>query len=90
MGVILLQVSSLAYSSRAGHLLGVLLSLFCTCGKVQIKVRIPIAMQRDMRQRYFTSVFPMIAAQRDFWRHFFIPENIATSFPPALSRRFAI
>jgi hypothetical protein len=43
---------------------------------------------RDMQQRYFTSVFPMIAAQPDFLRHFFIPENIATSFPPALSWRY--
>jgi hypothetical protein len=25
----------------------------------------------DMRQRYFTSVFPMIAAQPDFLRNFF-------------------
>jgi hypothetical protein len=33
--------------------------------------RFAAAEMRDMRQRYFTSVFPMIAAQRDFWRHFF-------------------
>jgi hypothetical protein len=26
---------------------------------------------RDLRQRYFTSVFPMITAQPDFWHHFF-------------------
>jgi hypothetical protein len=44
------------------------------------------AEMRDMQQRYFTSVFPMIAAQPDVT--FFIQENIATSFPPALSRRF--
>jgi hypothetical protein len=61
------------------------------CKSMQsFKVRIPIAMQRNLRQQLFTSVFPKIAAQLDFWRHFFIPEKITTSFPPALSRRFAI
>jgi hypothetical protein len=39
----------------------------------------------DLRQRFFTSVFPKIAAHAIFY----IPDNIATSFPPALSRRFA-
>jgi hypothetical protein len=28
--------------------------------------RFAAAEMRDVRQRYFTSVFPMIAAQRDF------------------------
>jgi hypothetical protein len=63
-----------------------------------LKVRIPIAMQRDLRQRRCAICGSNILLLYFQWsRHspisdvnFFIPENIATSFPPALSRRFAI
>jgi hypothetical protein len=41
---------------------------------------------RDLRQRFVTSVFPKLAAQR----YFFIPDIIATSFLPELLQRFAI
>jgi hypothetical protein len=58
---------------------------------------VPIAMQRDLRQwrcaicgSDFLLLYFQSSAQHDFLRHFFIPDNIATSFPPALSWRFAI
>jgi hypothetical protein len=44
----------------------------------------------DFRQGFFTSVFPNLAAQHNFQCHLSTPYVIATSFPPALSRRFAI
>jgi hypothetical protein len=56
---------------------------------------------RDLRQRFFTSVFPKLAAQLTFQRHFFNPDitiqrhffnpDITTmSFPTALPQRFAV
>jgi hypothetical protein len=49
------------------------------------EVRFMLAEVLDLRQRIFTSVFPKLAAQRNFLRHFFTPDIIATLFLPVFA-----
>jgi hypothetical protein len=51
--------------SSAGHLTHTQKTVKCLT-EFMHKVRFPIAMQCDLRQRYFTSVFPKLVAQPDF------------------------